>query len=57
MGSGSLGKTWLGGRDGVAVEVEGDGAVDVGAVDVDSGVLQALEDIGFGKAERVSKAN
>ena len=54
MGSGSLGKTWLGGRDGVAVEVEGDCAVDVGAVDADSGVLQAFEDIGFGKAERVS---
>jgi len=57
VGSGSLGKTGQGGRDGVAVEVEGDGAVDVGAVDVDSGVLQALEDVGFGKAERVSEAN
>jgi len=57
VGSGSLRKTWLGGRDGVAVEVEGDGAVDVSAVDADSGVLQALEDVGFGKAERVSEAN
>ena len=57
MGFGSLRKTGQCGRDGVAVEVEGDGAVDVGAVDADSGVLQALEDVGFGKAERVSKAN
>jgi len=38
----------------VAVQVEGDGAVEIGAVDADSGVLQAREDIRFGKAERVS---
>ena len=41
----------------MAVEVEGDCAVDVGAVDADSGVLQALEDLGFGKTERVSEAD
>ena len=38
----------------MAVEVEGDCAVQVGAVDVGSGVLQALEDIWLGKTERGS---
>jgi hypothetical protein len=41
----------------VAVEVEGDGAVEVGAVDVDSGVLQALEDVGLRQAEGISEAD
>ena len=41
----------------MAVEVEGDGAVEVGAVDVDSGVLQALEDIWFRQAEGISEAD
>jgi hypothetical protein len=41
----------------VAVEVEGDGAVEIGAVDVDSGVLQALEDVGLRQAEGISEAD
>jgi len=44
------------GSDGVAVEVEGDGAVQIGAVDLDSGVLQACENVGVEKTEISSKA-
>jgi hypothetical protein len=40
----------------VAVQVKGYSAVDVSAVDVDSGDLQALEDVESGKAERGSEA-
>ncbi len=42
--------------DRVAVEVESYGAVDVGAVGAGSGGLQALKNVGFGKAERGSVA-
>ena len=49
-------KGWQRGGDGVAVEVEGDGTVEIGAVDVNSGRLQPRQDIGFGKTERGSEA-
>ena len=48
-------KSWQTWGYGVAVQVEGDGAVEIGAVDVDSGRLQALEDVGLGKTERGSE--
>ena len=35
----------------MSVEVESDGAVEVGAVGADSSGLEACEDLGFGKAE------
>src|SRR5579863_5794064 len=40
--------------DGVAVEVEGYGTVLIGAVDADSGGLEALENGGFGEAEGIA---
>ena len=43
--------------DGVAVEIESDGSVEIGAVDVDSGGLQALQDLGLREAERGSEAD
>jgi hypothetical protein len=49
-------KSWQRRRYRVAVEVEGYCAVKIGAVDVDSGGLQAREDFGFGKTERGSES-
>ena len=43
--------------DGVAIEVEGDGAVEIRAVDVDSGGLQAGENVGFRQTERRVESN
>ncbi len=41
-------------RDGVAVEIEGDGPVEVGAVDAGSRVGEASENFGAGQAEGIS---
>ena len=38
----------------MAVEVEGDGAVEVGAVDADTGGLQAAENVRLGQAEGIA---
>jgi hypothetical protein len=43
--------------DGVTVEVEGDGAAEIRALDVDSDGLEAAEYVGFGQAERRVIAN
>jgi len=45
------------GSDRVAVEVEGDRTVEIGTVDLGSGVLQAIEDFGFRKSERGLEAD
>src|SRR5258707_3104596 len=45
------------GSDRAAVKVKGYSAVEIGAVDVDAGVLQALQNIRFRQTERRSEAD
>lgn len=42
---------WQGRGDGVAIEIEGDGTVEIGAIDADPSGLEAGENVGFGKTE------
>ena len=47
-------KRW---SDGAAVEVEGDGTVEIGAVDMDSRGLETGENVGFRQAEGCVEAH